>query len=167
MLDPLTVLGVIANVTQFIDFTIKIFTNSRNIHHSTGGSLAEDEDLNIVTRDISVLSRKLRESLTMTDTSASLTADEQTICNLCKGCIDVSQELTKALENLKGQGKPGRFRSFRQALKSVWSRDDIDSLVGRVKMYKEELNIRTIVALQFVTRLVLVVRSDTIRQEQD
>ena len=84
MLDPLTVLGVIANVTQFIDFTIKMFTNNCNIYHSAGGSLAEDDDLNIVTRDISVLSRKLRESLAMTDTSTGLTADEQVIYNLCK-----------------------------------------------------------------------------------
>jgi len=105
MLDPSTVLGVIANVIQFFDFTIKIFTNSRNIYHSTGGSPAEDDDLNIVTRDISVLSRKLRESLAMTDTSTSLTADEQAICNVCKN----SQKLWRIL---KAGASPEGFGAF-------------------------------------------------------
>ena len=96
-----------------------------------------------------------------------LTTDEQALCDLCKGCIDVSQELKKALEKLTGQGKPGRFRSFRQALKSVWSKDDIDNLERRVKMYKEELNIRIIVGLRFVSRLLSPDRSNSGRQEQD
>jgi hypothetical protein len=138
MLDPLIALGAVANVTQFVEL-----------------------------EDISVLSRKLQESLTTTAASSSFTTDEQALCDLCKGCIDVSQELTKALEKLIGQGKLGRFRSFRQALKNVWSKDDIDNLERRVKMYKEELNIRIIVGLRFVPRLSSPDRSNSRQQEQD
>ena len=154
MLDPLTALGAVANVFQFIDFAIKLFTYSHNIYHSANGSLVEHDDLNTVTEDVSNLSRKLQDSLDLTATSTSLTADEQALCDLCEGCVQVSQELTKALESLKSQAKPGRFRSFRQALKSVWSKDDIDNLDKRMRMYKEELNVRIIVGLRFVIRLL-------------
>ena len=163
MLDPLTALGAVANVTQFIDFAIKIFANSRNIYHSVNGNLVEYDDLNTVAGDLSILSSKLQESLAITATSTSLTADEQALCNLCKGCVDVSQELTKALGKLKSKGKPGRFRSFQQALKSVWSKDDIDNLDKRVRMYKEELNVRIIVGLRFVTHIVLISCSNPVR----
>ncbi|CAN9452136.1 unnamed protein product [Alternaria sp. RS040] len=160
MLDPLIALGAVANVTQFVEFAIRILAKSHAIYNSANGSLVEYDDLSKVSGDVSVLSRKLQESLTTTAASSSLTADDQALCDLCKGCIDVSQELTKALETLTGQGKPGRFRSFRQALKSVWSKDDIDNLERRVKMYKEELNIRIIVGLRSKIDVVALQQSE-------
>jgi hypothetical protein len=162
MLEPLIALGAVANVTQFIGLAIKIFAKSRRIYHSADGSLVEYDDLERVTGDVSTLSRKLQESLAMTATSNSLTVDEEALCNLCKGCVDVSQELATALENLKSQGKPGRFRSFRQALKSIWSKDYIENLERRMKTYREELNLRIVVGLRFVTPLVLMNCSDTV-----
>ncbi|CAN9128966.1 unnamed protein product [Alternaria alternata] len=160
MLDPLIALGAVANVTQFVELAIRIFAKSHAIYNSANGSLVEHDDLGKVSEDISSLSRKLQESLTTTAASSSLTTDEQALCDLCKGCIDVSQELKKALEKLTGQGKPGRFRSFRQALKSVWSKDDIDNLERRVKMYKEELNIRIIVGLRSKIDVVALQQSE-------
>ncbi|CAN9432139.1 unnamed protein product [Alternaria alternata] len=160
MLDPLIALGAVANVTQFVELAIKIFAKSHAIYSSANGSLVEYDDLGKVSEDISVLSRKLQESLTTTTASSSLTTDEQALCDLCKGCIDVSQELTKALEKLTGQGKPGRSRSFRQALKSVWSKDDIDNLERRVKMYREELNIRIVVGLRSKIDVVALQQSE-------
>jgi hypothetical protein len=67
---------------------------------------------------------------------------------LCEGCVAVSEDLTKALDKRRGQGKPGKFLSFRPALKSVWSKDNIDQLEKRVRMYREELNVRIIVSLR-------------------
>ncbi|CAI9632192.1 unnamed protein product [Alternaria burnsii] len=160
MLDPLIALGAVANVTQFVELAIKIFARSHAIYNSANGSLDEYDDLGKVSEDISVLSTKLQESLTTTAAISSLTTDEQALCDLCKGCIDVSQELAKALEKLTGPGKPGRFRSFRQALKSVWSKDDIDNLERRVRMYKEELNIRIIVGLRSKIDVVALQQSE-------
>jgi hypothetical protein len=76
MLDPLTALGAVANVAQFIEFAIKIIANSHSIYNSANGSLVEHDDLGRVSEDISVLSRKLQETLTTTTASGNLTADE-------------------------------------------------------------------------------------------
>lgn len=141
-------LGAVANVAQFIEFTIKIFSSSRNIYYSASGSLVEHDDLSKVTGDIWDLSSQLRDSLNTAAAITCLTTDEQALLELCEGCIAVSEDLTEALDKLRGQGKPGKFRSFRQALQSVWSKDDIDQLEQRVRSYKEELNIRIIVGLR-------------------
>ena len=77
MLDPLTALGAVANVAQFIEFAIKIFSSSRNIYHSASGSLMEHDDLSKVTGDISNLSGKLRDSLNIAAVTVDLTTDEQ------------------------------------------------------------------------------------------
>lgn len=157
MVDPLTALGAVANITQFIEFAVKILTNSRNICASASGRLVEHEDLNIVTDDISNLTEKLLESLAVTAASNNnLTADEQALCDLCKECVKVSQELTQALEKLKSQDKPGKFWSFRQALKSMYRKDEIDNLDKRVKMYKEELSVRIVAGLWFVNAPTII-----------
>tara|TARA_R110002003_G_scaffold502_9_gene20108 strand:- start:436 stop:912 length:477 start_codon:yes stop_codon:yes gene_type:complete len=151
MLDPLTALGIAANVVQFIDFTIRIIAKSNDIYQSASGSLIEHDDMNKVTLDLSALSTKLRDSVAVTAPNAGLTLDEQALHDLSKGCLETSQELTKALQRLQNNGKTSRFRSFRQALKTVWSKDDIKELERRVGMYKEELTFRIVVGLRFVT----------------
>jgi uncharacterized protein YjaZ len=151
MLDPLTALGIAANVVQFIDFTIRIIAKSNDIYQSASGSLIEHDDLSKVTLDLSTLSTKLRDSVAVTATNASLTPDEQALHDLSKGCFETSQELIKALQRLQNNGKTSRFRSFRQALKTVWSKDDIKQVERRVGMYKEELTFRIVVGLRFVT----------------
>lgn len=150
MLDPLAALGAVANIAQFIEFAIKISSKSRDIYHSASGNPIELEDLRDVNDDLSKISRKLRNSFTSATTSTCLTEDEQALHELCKGCIDVSEELTAALSKIEHHGKRGKFRSFRQALKSVWSKEDIDQLEKRMKLYKEELNFRIIVGLRLV-----------------
>jgi hypothetical protein len=150
MLDPLTALGAVANVAQFVELAIKIFAYSRNIYNSTSGSLVEYDDLGKVTKDVTVLAGRLQESITSTATSTCLTEEEQALCDLCRGCVEVSNELTKALDTLKGQCKPGKLRSLQKALKCVWSKDDIDRLEKRVGSYKAELNVRIMVGLRFV-----------------
>lgn len=150
MLEPLIALGAVANIFQFIDFTIKIFTHSSNIYHSANGTLIEHDDLSTVTADVSTLSTKLLDSLNLTSASTNLTDDELALRNLCNGCVQVSQELTTALGRLSSQRQLGKFRSFRQALKSVWSKDVLNGLEKRVGMYKDELNLRIVVGLRCV-----------------
>ncbi|KAH7084003.1 hypothetical protein FB567DRAFT_530403 [Paraphoma chrysanthemicola] len=156
MLDPLSTLGLVANVVQFIDFTIKIIAKANDIHQSASGSLVEHDDLSKVTEDITTLSTKLQDSLIVTGTSGCLTNDDQALYDLSKGCFEVSQELIHALHTLQRNGKSSRFRSVRQALKTVWSKDEIKLLERRVGLYKDELNFRIIVRLRTQVDLMAI-----------
>ena len=149
MIDPLTALGAVASITQLIDLGIKTVTKSREIHKSASGSLVENEDLTAVTQDLSDLSKKLKEKLGPAAQKGPITADDQALYNLCEGCINASKKLAEGLEMLKARGKPNVFRSFRQGLKCVWSKDEIVGMEKRLRLYKDELNTRIIVTLRY------------------
>jgi hypothetical protein len=149
MIDPLTAIGAVASVAQLIDLGIKIVTKSREIHKSASGALVEDEHLTAVTQDLSDLSEKLKVKLGPAAQRGPITADDQALYDLCQGCINASKKLVEGLEKLKAKGRPNVFRSFRQGLKSVWSKDEIVGLEKRLRLYKEELNTRIIVALRY------------------
>jgi hypothetical protein len=151
MVDPLTTLSAASNVAQFIELVVKVVGKSRDIRNSASGILDEHKHLDDVTKDLTTLTAKLRESLTVPDVPTCLTADEQALSNLCAGCLEVSSQLAAALSRLKGKGNLGTFRSLRQALKCVWSKNDIDNLEKTVRVYREQLNTRVLVGLRLVS----------------
>ena len=60
MLEPLTALGLAANLLQFIELGIKVTSKTRDIHNSATGALVENLDLEILTDDLSTVARRLR-----------------------------------------------------------------------------------------------------------
>ena len=61
-MDSLTALSLAGNVVQFVDFGNKLLSQSRELYRSTQGSLAADDELHLVTADLSALILKLRNS---------------------------------------------------------------------------------------------------------
>ena len=53
-------------------------------------------------------------------------------------CNKVGEELIDALQKAKVQGAHKRWKSVRQALKSVLGRDKIQELYDRLKQYRED-----------------------------
>jgi hypothetical protein len=64
MYNPLSVDGT---VVQFVDFGIKILRGTYGIYKSTTGALQDNEELEIVTRDLALLAAKLRRPLRAED----------------------------------------------------------------------------------------------------
>lgn len=63
------------------------------------------------------------------------------ICDICDKCIALSRELEDRLTKLRVQGlKHRKFKSIQQALKSVWSADEIHDLEKRLESHRRELN---------------------------
>jgi hypothetical protein len=60
----------------------------------------------------------------------------------------VAGELIDALERLKAKGPKGRWKSLRQALKSVWNRDKIIQIQSRLTGLREELELRILVEMK-------------------
>lgn len=67
-------------------------------------------------------------------------------------CAAVSAELLKHLRDIKvPKGQEHRqWRSFRQALKSVWSKDGVDDMARRLSVLREELDTHVLVLLRQV-----------------
>ena len=60
-MDPLTALGLAANIVQFVDFTSKLISQSHEIYRSADGALEDHVALENVANNLSKLSDELKK----------------------------------------------------------------------------------------------------------
>ncbi|KKA23702.1 kinesin light chain 1, partial [Rasamsonia emersonii CBS 393.64] len=138
-MDPLSVVGLVGNIVQFVDFTGKLISKSVFLYHSGKGVLPENIDIETATKHLVLLNTKLKDAATSTGS--------RELQRLCTSCGDVADELLAAVDKVKVKGEPGKWKSVQKALRSVWSKDDIEGLEKRLARFREELNLH--IALNF------------------
>jgi hypothetical protein len=143
-MDPLTVIGLVGNIVQFVDFTSKLLSKAGEVYRSADGALVENTDLEIVANDLISLCSPRNPNTTIPSDNPALDA-------LWSKCEEVGKELLEALAKLKIQGQKTKWKSFRKALKSVWSKEEIEALLKRLSSFRDELNLRILVDLRYVT----------------
>jgi N-terminal domain on NACHT_NTPase and P-loop NTPases len=146
--DPFTAIGLASSIVQFIDFSFKIVSKASEIKQSADGVLSENFDLEIVTKDLVVINARLKDSLQPPKVAIVLIQEQRRIYDLRERCNEVAEELLNALDKLKAKGSQGRWKSLRQALKSVWDRDKIIDIQSRLTGLREELELRVLVDMK-------------------
>ena len=133
-------IGLIANVFQFIDFGGKLIAKSTELYRSSEGALAENIDVETATNHLLLLNSKLKDAAT--------TAGDNALKSLCESCKSTADELLAALNEVKVNGEQDRWKSIRKALRSVWSKEKICELEGRLARFREELKLHSIMDLR-------------------
>ena len=151
-METLAIIGLVGNIVQFIDFSGKLISKSTELYWSSEGALAENIDTETATNHLVLLNSKLQNAATATGDSA--------LESLCKSCSAAADELLAALDKVKVKGKQGKWKSIRKALRSVWSKEEIEELERRLAMLKEELNFHVVVDLRYVRMLVGIDRAN-------
>jgi hypothetical protein len=141
VLESLAAVSLVGNILQFVDFSSKIVSKT-HVYLSTDGSLPENIDMELVTDDLVTLSKKLQAS-------ASSSHSDPTLEGLCEACNNIANELLKALGELKANGKNGKWRSVRQALKSVWRKEEIDDIQQRLIVYRGQLMLHIVASIGY------------------
>jgi uncharacterized protein with PIN domain len=138
-MDGLSALSVAASVAQFLEFGCSLVSKSKEIYRSAEGASSQKIEVESATKRLVDLSAKIREG-----------AEDQALQTVCDGCISVSQTLLAKLEKLKVQDGQSlrKYKSFRQALKSVWSKGSLDDVAKRLKAYQEEMDAHVLVSLR-------------------
>jgi hypothetical protein len=132
-LDPLSALSVVASVVQFVDFASKLVSKGVQVYNSVDGALIENVEVEHATERLIELSDRLRTSL-HPGLQVAVSDSDQVLETICKRCAVVSSELIAHLEKLKvptGE-QHGKWRSYRKALKSVWSKEDLDAIAHKL-----------------------------------
>jgi len=147
-MDPLTALSVASSVIQFVDFGSKLITNVYHIYTSANGVLAENLDLEATTYDLSQL--MIRLSPSQHEKFTCNTKEQQDLEDLVLACAALASQLLKALQKLKvdKDTKDRKWMGFRQALRAVWSKKDLDEMAERLAGLKNQLEFHTIVSLR-------------------
>lgn len=155
-MDPLTAVSLAGTIVQFVDFSSKIVSKGYHLYTSGEGSLPENERLNYVTSDLKALSMRLKHH----DRLGCSTKDEQALEDMASRCSAISDELLAKLEKLRvsKNAKHRRWKSFRQALKSVWSKEDLDRLAATLREYRDQLEFHILLSLRSVSRFAFFER---------
>jgi hypothetical protein len=165
MLDPFTSLSLAATVVQFIDAGIKLVSKGREIHDT--GTSTENFDLEIVTSDFLKLnsdiqclpgsirapanaqSQEERVSRSPMSRNCLLTTSLfQALRDIAAHCAVAGNELTGVLERAKTQGVKSKWKSARQALKTIWNQDSVNAMAERLGRYREQLKLHVLVSIK-------------------
>ena len=149
-MEALTAIGLAANILQFIDLGIKVVSKGNQIYRSGDGTLPEHHDLAVVTNDLLLLQTKLSGCLRPSGSSSCLSEDDQALEKLAGASNDLAVQLLGRLNRVKAQGRHLRWKSWRQALKSICTKKDVDEMARRMALLRDELNTRILVSLRCV-----------------
>jgi hypothetical protein len=140
-MEPLVALSLIGNVVQFVDFSSKLLSKTVEGYRSADGAFIDNADLETATNDLVALNKRINSN------GASRGATLE-FMSLCSSCNDVAKELLAALEKLKIHGGKSKWKSFRKALRSVWSKEHVLAIERRLSSFRDEINLRIVVGLR-------------------
>ncbi|KAL5314388.1 hypothetical protein ACEPPN_018814 [Leptodophora sp. 'Broadleaf-Isolate-01'] len=160
--DPLTALSLASNIIQLVDFTSRVVAKCRHIY--ADGALPEHYELHIVTEDVKRTSTKLKQrppprwplkldkDYLKVETDQERKDREEDVAwqereeewafnGLSSTCIKIADELLARLsKHSVPDGIPRtKWKSFREALETVWKKKDLDELAARLAEIRNQM----------------------------
>jgi hypothetical protein len=148
MPDPLSAISLASSIVQFVDFTIKLVTDGYELYDK--GALAHDDELRLVTRDLTQLTKSFANSSSFaTGLAGTPRSDhsgitsgvdsEESLYLLASSCHKLGDELLSIIESLSPQKARSGLESFRLSLKSRLKRKRINDIEERLGRYQRQL----------------------------
>ncbi|ETS87793.1 hypothetical protein PFICI_01621 [Pestalotiopsis fici W106-1] len=156
-MDPLTALGLAANVFACVSFTSDLIKGAIEISTSPNGCSADVSKLDSVYNDL----RRLCTGLEVSVKQRNLGKDDQDyvvqlavaiedLSEICKkDCNDLLQLLLKFKTKT---GLNGKWSSFRVALRTVWGKKTIDELEQRLSKTQHTLTLHICILAHYSCR---------------
>ena len=142
-LDPLTAIGLAANILQFAEFTWGLVSEAREIHHSSSGASSDHDVLEKTTAHLHLVTSKIK------DVPATVGPD---LRDIAFSCQDISDRILHALNKIRAQGSKSRWKSFLLALKATLADRELGILVDRLERVQKQL----MVGMLFMLGQVLI-----------
>lgn len=149
MLDPLTTFSLAGTIVQFVDFSCKIFSTSRELSQSSNGASEEVNNHEVITRDLLSLSEKLEASVEECFVDGvSYGGGDEALKKLCEGCGSLSKKILKRLDKLKIQDGAGKRETLKQAIRTLWSHNELSEIAAQLAGYQRQMEIHVLVAFK-------------------
>ncbi|KAF2470468.1 uncharacterized protein BDR25DRAFT_35094 [Lindgomyces ingoldianus] len=160
-MEPLSALGVAANVLQFVDFAGKLLSLTVRIHRARNksNSKAESNILENITRDLTKHNETLKISTNDLGDSyqSQLSLEDREIVRICTDCEQVAAKFLHTLAKLKN-GKATAWASFVDALKTIWTESEVETLRQTLDSYRQQIQLYLLTSIRVEIR--------TFQQEQ-
>ena len=140
-MDPVTTLGLAANIVQFVDFSRRLVCRTRGLYESNTGVSGDHDVLETVCKDLVQLNTALVTS------SAASTIPAQ-YRELASDCTSIAEELLTVLDYVRMTQSHKKWKSFLTALRCVWKERQIEDLITRIERLRNMMQFR----LQYMLR---------------
>ena len=143
MLDPFTALSLAGNVVQFVQFGCTLAAKAHEVYSSKSGSSEESLEIESVTSRLLGTVRDLENHLAVVGPSSfpdSLSKSSRRLLEIADACKMIAEDILRRLEAMKLHQPPSAWTSVRQTLKIMWTKDELDALMKRLKAYISELD---------------------------
>ncbi|KAH7135620.1 hypothetical protein B0J11DRAFT_454149, partial [Dendryphion nanum] len=140
VLEALAAVGLASSITQFIDFTSKLFTTATKIYLSVEGSTRDSQNLEDLTQSLqhicADLSRNSRNAQGLGLAPPKITPSLE---KLGTDCQNEANAFLSVLHNLKAKKTGSKWSSFRAALSTIWKENQVNSMEKRLETYRSQL----------------------------
>ncbi|KAK5174786.1 uncharacterized protein LTR77_001869 [Saxophila tyrrhenica] len=140
-MDPLSAIGLAANVLAFVDFASKLVAGAHELQHSANGITTENLHIKNVIADLCDTTNALPS------TGKASSQHERALQKLASDCIGLSDKLTAILNEMEVAGKKSLFRSIRAAMESMRKREDVLAIESRLSEYRSQIVMRLVMML--------------------
>jgi hypothetical protein len=163
-MDPLTAISLASSIAQFVHFGLSFCSLTRKIYHA--GSGEANLDLQIVTGDIIRVNERLKADQELPAPIGCHTREEAALLELVNECLTIGNELKDRLSDLHLDGERGKWKSIRQAMKTIWNREKLDDLATRLQAFRAQLQFHHIASLKQATEDDIAQRNDRLAKLQ-
>ncbi|ORX92514.1 hypothetical protein BCR34DRAFT_608794 [Clohesyomyces aquaticus] len=139
VLDPLVAVGLAGNLVQFLDFSCKLFSETRKIYRTGIGAAEETREISQVTTNLRDLSSKLSSDFHGRQRGSNTAVQDFKLYSIASDCTRCADELLEALEKITTKDPPTLWKSFQMCLKTVWKQDRIEAMELRLDRLRSDL----------------------------
>jgi hypothetical protein len=150
VLDPMTALSVATSVFQFVDFSAKLISKGRELYKSAEGVLSDHAEQAAISSRLADLTRGLSVSIDICAGAATkrLSPAEKALQEVTVECLECAEDFTLAIDGLRVTGNHRKWKSFRQALKSVWKKEGIEVRLVKLDRLQQLIIVHLLVVVK-------------------
>lgn len=147
--EPLVALSIATAVIQFVDFGTKLISKGKELYESADGVLADHAEVAAVSSRLVDLTKGLSASVEISTTKQPSPAEIalRQVSLDCQGC---AAQFILAIDDLRVPCQRRKWKSFRQALKSVWKEKGIEEQMIKLDRLRQLVIVHLLVVVKYV-----------------
>lgn len=145
MAEAIVIIGLAANIVQFLDFGSKFISGVWKTYRSGGDAVGEIPDLAKITGDLQIILKAFQGP----DRDGEETIEgEHDLRQLAGECQTLATDLLKSLKKISPPDKVRKRDALRAAFRMVWKEEEISRLHVRLEGFRHQLTLRLLALLR-------------------
>ncbi|KAL8718367.1 MAG: hypothetical protein Q9225_004484 [Loekoesia sp. 1 TL-2023] len=145
-MESFAVLGLAANILQFLDFSGKLISGTLELYHAVDGATSSNLVLENISKDLVQLCAGLLPTAPCSNRLAK-SEPEAALLPLSESCRTLGQEFLAVLDDLKVKSHRKGWQSVRQALRGAWKARDVHRYEKQLGFYRSQIATRLLTIL--------------------